>query len=71
MLGFVVDGVQEVMHIPAASIGSAPEAAKGRGTEFIAGVVKAVDRLIVLIDITKVLSREERTVLAEAGDVNA
>jgi purine-binding chemotaxis protein CheW len=71
MLGIVVDGVREVLHIPAASVGSAPEAAKGRGTEFIAGVVKAADRLIILIDITKILSQEERTALAEAGDVNA
>jgi purine-binding chemotaxis protein CheW len=71
MLGLVVDGVREVLHIPAATIGPAPGAAKGSGTEFIAGVVKAVDRLIILIDITKVLNREERAALAEAGDVNA
>jgi hypothetical protein len=34
-------------------------------------VAKADDRLIILLDITKVLSGEEQAALAEARDVHA
>jgi purine-binding chemotaxis protein CheW len=71
LLGLVVDGVRDVMHLPLSQIEPAPEAARGRGAAFIAGVAKADDRLIILLDITKVLSGEEQAALAEARDVHA
>jgi purine-binding chemotaxis protein CheW len=67
LLGLVVDSVQEVIHVPGKDIELAPEAAKSQYTEFIAGVGKVGDRLIILIDITKILSQQERSALAEAG----
>jgi len=70
-LGLVVDGVREVLLVPASSVAAAPEAATGKGADFIAGVVKVADRLVVLIDIERILSREERASLTEAGDVPA
>jgi purine-binding chemotaxis protein CheW len=70
LLGLVVDGVREVLHVPRTQIEPAPEAAKGRGADFVAGVAKMSGRLIILLDITRILSREERTALAEAADVN-
>jgi len=70
LLGLVVDRVREVLHIPAASIEVAPEAARGNGADFIAGVAKAADRIIILLDITKVLSHTERAALAEVDDVH-
>lgn len=71
LLGLVVDGVRDVMHIPLSQIEQAPEAARGHGSVFVAGVAKAADRLIILLDITKILTGEERAALAEAGDVHA
>ena len=71
LLGLVVDGVRDVMHIPVAQVEQAPDAARGRGTAFLAGVAKAADRLIILLDISKILTGEERAALAEAGDVHA
>jgi purine-binding chemotaxis protein CheW len=71
LLGLVVDSVQEVLDIPFSSIGPAPEDAMSARAEFIAGVAKVADRLIILLDIGRVLSGEERTVLAEAGNVSA
>lgn len=70
-LCLVVDGVREVLVVPERQIGSAPEAATGSGSGFIAGVAKLADRLVVIVDIRKILSGEERAALAEAGDVHA
>jgi purine-binding chemotaxis protein CheW len=67
LLGLVVDGVQEVLYVPVTDIEPAPEAAKGQYAGFITGMGKVGDRLIILIDITKILSQQERSALAEAG----
>ncbi len=67
LLGLVVDSVQEVLHVPGKDIEPAPEAAKGPYAGFITGMGKVGDRLIILIDITKILSQQERSALAEAG----
>ncbi len=69
-LALVVDSVREVLHIPLRQIAPAPAAATGEQAGFIGGVAKAMDRLIIIIDITKILSGEERTALAEAGNVH-
>lgn len=71
LLGLIVDAVREVIQIPAASVEPAPEAATGSGADFIAGVVKTDKRMIILIDISKILTREERTKLSEAGNVRS
>jgi len=70
LLGLVVDSVREVLHIPVREIGPAPEAARSGQAGFIAGVAKVADRLVIILDIGRVLSGEERTALAEAGDVH-
>lgn len=67
LLGLVVDSVQEVLHVPGKDIEPAPEAAKGQYAGFITSMCKVGDRLIILIDITKILSQQERSALAEAG----
>lgn len=66
-LGLVVDSVTEVLSIGGKDIEPAPEAARGAETEFITGMGKVGDRLITLVDITKILSLRERSVLAEAA----
>ena len=70
LLALMVDSVREVLHIPLHQIEPAPAAATGEQAGFIGGVAKAMDRLIIIIDITKILSGEERTALAEAGNVH-
>jgi purine-binding chemotaxis protein CheW len=69
-LALVVDSVREVLHIPLRQIEPAPAAATGEQAGFIGGVAKAMDRLIIIIDITRILSGEELTALAEAGNVH-
>lgn len=69
LLGIVVDSVEEVIHVPKKDIDAAPAVAKGRHAEFIAGMAKVGERLIIVLDITRVLNLEERRALAEAGNV--
>jgi purine-binding chemotaxis protein CheW len=66
LLGLVVDEVQEVLHIRRSDIERAPEAATGEQADFITGVGKVGERLVILLDITRILSRQERSALAEA-----
>jgi len=70
LLALVVDSVREVVHVPLRQIESAPAAATGAQAGFIGGVAKVMDRLIIIIDITRILSGEERTALAEADHVH-
>jgi purine-binding chemotaxis protein CheW len=67
LLGLMVDRVQEVLHVPKKEIEPAPEAATGAQADFIAGMGKVGDRLIILLDITRILSQQERSALAEAN----
>ncbi len=68
LLGLVVDGVQEVLHVPRKEIAPPPGAATGEGADFISGVGKVGERLIIIVDITKILSQQERSALEEAGN---
>ncbi len=66
LLGLAVDRVDEVIHLPKKDIDAAPAAATGRNADFITGMGKMGERLIILLDITKILSQQERVALAEA-----
>ena len=65
VLGFIVDSVSEVLRIPADNI--APPPRLGRiEREFVAGVGKLEDRLLILLDIDQIMSAPEVCVAAEA-----
>jgi purine-binding chemotaxis protein CheW len=59
-VGIVVDNVSEVLNIPIESVEEAPEMIAGVGTEYIQGVGKMNERLIILLDLTMVMSVEEK-----------
>ncbi len=59
-LGLIVDEVPEVLKISEQSIDATPEMIEGQvHAEFIKGVGKLEDRLIILLDVSKIMSREE------------
>ncbi len=62
MIGAVVDSVSEVMRIPSEAIEPPPAAAK-MGVEFIRGIGKLKDRLIMLLDTDRLLSKENLALL--------
>ena len=63
-VGMVVDSVSEVLRLPADAIEPAPEMVTGVDTEYIRGVGKIDDRLIILLDLARVVSTAERRELA-------
>jgi purine-binding chemotaxis protein CheW len=59
-VGMVVDSVSEVLNIPMENVEDAPEMIAGVGTEYIQGVGKVGDRLIIMLDLTMVINGEEK-----------
>ena len=62
-LGMIVDSVSEVLRIPVEQIEDAPDLVAGVDTEYIRGVGKLDDRLIILLDLGRVISADEKTEL--------
>ena len=60
IMGMIVDSVSEVMRLPTSSIESAPEIVASKiGAEYIKGVGKLEDRLLILLDLERVLNENE------------
>ncbi len=58
VVGFVVDAVQEVLRIPKSVTEPPPSIAGGVHEEYITAVGKLEDRLLILLDLQKVLGLE-------------
>ena len=54
-IGFIVDEVREVLRINSNIIESPPEMVSGINSEYITNIAKLDDRLLILIDIEKIL----------------
>ena len=67
LMGIVVDRVSEVLDIDEQDIDEAPEFGVSVSTEFILGMGKARDKVILLLDIGKVLTTSEVAILAKQG----
>ena len=61
-VGLLVDGASQVLKVPLTSIEAAPEEVSEIDTHAIRGVAKLSDRLIILMDLERVLSLELREV---------
>ena len=62
-IGMVVDSVSEVLRVPVEQIEDAPDLVAGVDTEYIRGVAKMGDRLIIMLDLSRVISTTEKTEL--------
>ena len=69
-VGMVVDSVSEVLRLPVDQVEPAPEMITGVETEYIRGVGKIEDRLIILLDLAKIITGSEKREL-ESSDVEA
>ena len=65
-VGIVVDAVSEVINIPLDEVENAPDMIAGVGTEYIQGVGKVNGRLVILLDLTMVMTGEEKAELESA-----
>ncbi len=66
-MGLLVDEVLEVLSIPAEHIEQAPSFGGADSCEFILGVGKAGERMILLLDIGRILSADEAIEVASVG----
>jgi purine-binding chemotaxis protein CheW len=66
VVGLIVDAVSDVLNIPQSDIQPAPDFGSQVDAHFISGMARAGDRLIVLLDIAKVLGTEDLAVVGSA-----
>jgi purine-binding chemotaxis protein CheW len=66
-IGMIVDGVSEVLRIPEESIEPTPPMVSNVNTAFIRGIAKLEQRLVTLLDLSKVLSLDEQAALLKSG----
>jgi len=65
LFGLIVDEVTEVLRIPETEIKRAPEALRKEANTQVSSVITLDNRLIIMLDLTKVLSEKEVARLAE------
>ena len=56
-VGLVVDGVSEVLRIPADAVEATPAMATTAASAFLHGIAKFGERLIILLDLERVLEK--------------
>ncbi len=60
VLGFIVDSVSEVLRIPENTIEPPPSMVAGIESEYIEGVGKLDDRLLILLELKKIFTSPEK-----------
>ena len=66
VLGFIVDSVSEVLRIPVETIEPPPHLGK-REREYVSGVGKLDDRLLILLDLDRLMSDAEKALVQAAA----
>ncbi len=68
MVGIVVDGVDEVLRISTDQIAPTPDTVVSMGNEYLNGLVKMENQILILLDIDKILG-DDREVLESIGQM--
>jgi len=63
-IGFIVDGVSQVLKLPQEQLSPAPAGTAGGDAEAIRGVGNIGDRLVMVLDLEKMFSADEMTDMA-------
>lgn len=64
VMGMIVDSVSEVLRIPVSTIEPPPDIATGMNSEYIQGVAKLEDRLLIFLDLSHVIDVDTVRTLA-------
>lgn len=67
LIGMLVDGASQVLKVPVSSIEPAPDEVVEKGGDYIRGVAKLEKRLIILVDLHRILILEGRAAPAGAA----
>lgn len=70
-VGVIVDVVSEVLRLPVASIEPPPAVIAGITADYLRGVGKLDDRLLILLDLNKILTETEQSQLGETAEALA
>ena len=66
-VGLIVDSVSEVLLLPLDSVEATPGVASGADAEYLRGIAKLGDRLVLLLELDGLFGLEEQTALAGAA----
>ena len=67
VVGVIVDGVSEVLRVNTATIEPPSPVVAGIDSEYLSGIAKVDEQLIILLDLDRVLARDERRALDAAA----
>ena len=67
VVGIIVDGVSEVLRVNTATIEPPSPVVAGIDSEYLSGIAKVGEQLVILLDLDRVLAREERRALEAAA----
>ena len=67
VLGFIVDSVSEVLRIPADTVEPPPRLGKVE-REYVSGVGKLDDRLLILLDVDRLMSESDQSIIQEVAN---
>ena len=67
VVGIIVDAVSEVLRVNTATIEPPSPVVAGIDSEYLSGIAKVDEQLIILLDLDRVLAREERRALDAAA----
>lgn len=68
VIGLVVDSVSDVIDVDAQDIKATPDFGTSLNTEFINGLATSNDNMVMLLDVDKLLSVEEMSVLSQMSE---
>ncbi len=68
LVGLLVDAVSEVLKIQPESVEAPPEMISSIGVQYITGVAKVQGRLIILLDLKRVLSVDDMSTIGSAAE---
>jgi purine-binding chemotaxis protein CheW len=68
-VGLLVDSVIEVAHMPAANISAPPAFFRGLSAEFLQGLARFGERLVIVLRLERILTSQERIALLRADFV--
>jgi purine-binding chemotaxis protein CheW len=68
VIGMVVDGVSDVVTLPADQIKPAPEFGSGINAEYITGIGTINEQMLILVDIERLIGSNDMQLMAAADD---
>ncbi len=68
VIGLLVDAVSHVVRVPAQAVEAPPEEVLEVDTDYLTGVCKLKERLIILLDLEQLLKREKVEIKETGGD---